>query len=91
MVYKLNKNAETSKKVGETAKKNSLIIGLLPSQKIKDSIKFLFKREKVRTHFKGMSQIELLNKVKKDYKKHPRRLKDICDFIVYTKKPGKHS
>jgi shikimate kinase len=79
------KYSEASKKVRETAKKNSIVVGLLPSKNIKESINFLFEREKNRKHFSKTNKNELLDKVKKDYKKFPLILKDICNFIVYTK------
>ena len=40
------KYPEASEKVREIAKKNSIIIGLLPSENAGESIKFLFEREK---------------------------------------------
>ena len=80
---------EASKKVRETAKKNSIIIGLLPSKNARESIDLLFLREGKRDHFKGMDKLELLEKVKEDFMKYPRILDRYCDFIIYTK--GKSS
>ena len=78
------KYSEASKKVRETAKKDSIVIGLLPSKKTDESIKFLFEREKEREHFKGVDSVKLFEKVEEDFKKFPDILKDICKKIVYT-------
>jgi len=79
------KYLEASKKVRETAKKRSIVIGLLPSENFRDAIDLLFSRETKRDHFKGMDKLELLEKVTEDFKKYPRIFNKNCNFIVYTK------
>ena len=78
------KYAKASQKVRKTAKDNSIVIGLLPSKNIDQSIKFLFEREKERKHLKNMDKKDLLTKTKKDYKKFPTLFRKLCTFIVYT-------
>jgi len=82
--FKSRKYAEASKKVRETAKRNSTVIGLLPSKKVGESVDILFSRESKRDHFMGMDKLELLEKVKDDFKRFPKILNKNCDFIVYT-------
>ena len=60
-----NKIKRASAQVRKNAKKKSIVIGLLPSNKINDSIDFLFKREVKRKHFKDMNRKDLFDKVKK--------------------------
>ncbi len=79
------KYAEASQRVRKTAKENSIIIGLLPSKSINESIKFLFERERKREHFKNFNRKELFDKTKKSYKGFPIIFKELCDFIVYVK------
>ncbi len=79
------KYAKASQRVRKIAKDNSIIVGLLFSKNIKESVKFLFEREKRRTHFKNTDKKELLAKTKKDYKKFPLLFKELCDFVFYTK------
>ncbi len=79
------KFAEASEKVRKTAKENSIIIGLLPSKRVNESVKFLFKREKKREHFNNTNEKELFTKTKEDYKKFPPLFRELCDFIVYVK------
>ena len=79
------KYAEASERVRKTAKDNSIIIGLLPSKNIDESVKFLFEREKERIHFKDINKKKLLGKTKKDYKKFPVLFKELCNFIIYVK------
>jgi 8-oxo-dGTP pyrophosphatase MutT (NUDIX family) len=82
--FSSRKFEEASEKVRKTAEKNSLIIGLLPSEDLDESVNFLFEREKKRVHFKEMDKKELLEKVKKDYKKFPPLFKRFCKIIIYT-------
>lgn len=77
--------AEASRKVRNTAKKNSVVIGLLPSKKLKESAQFLYEREKKRVHFQQLDQANLLKKTRRDLKKFPPLFKDFCDHIVYVK------
>lgn len=79
------KYAEASKKVRKTAQENSIVIGLLPSKSTKESINFLFKREKERNHFKKMNERELFKKIKMDYIKYPKLFKRLCRFVIYVK------
>lgn len=79
------KFSEASEKVRKTAKENSIIIGLLPSKNINESIKFLFEREKKREHFKNFDKEKLFTETRKDYKKFPPLFKGLCDLIVYVK------
>jgi len=79
------KYKEASEKVRKTAKKNSIIIGLLPSKNISESVKILFDREKQRKHFKQMNNFELSLKVNKDFKKFPKIFDKFCNFVIYTK------
>lgn len=79
------KYPQASEKVRQIASKKSIIIGLLPSKKMEESIKFLFKREKEREHFKHLKKAELFEKVKKDYKKFPPLFKKFCNSIIYVK------
>lgn len=76
---------EASAKVRKIAKEKSFIIGLLPSKNIKESINFLFEREKERAHFKEMDKKDLLEKTKKSCKKFPPIFKDLCDLVIYVK------
>ena len=79
------KHAEASKKVREVAIQKSIVIGLLPSKKQNESIKYIFEREQNRLHFKDLNKDELLTKTKKDYKKFPPIFQEFCNFIIYTK------
>ena len=82
---------EASEKVRKIAKKKSFIVGLLPSRNIKESIDFLFEREKERAHFKEMDKKELFEKTKKDYKKFPRIFNELCDVVIYVKDKSSES
>lgn len=75
---------EASRKVRETAKKESYIVGLLPSKNSLKSIIILFKRESKREHFKSYNKIFMLYKTIKHYIKFPKILKRNCNIIVYT-------
>ncbi len=79
------KLAVASRKIRNIAKKESIIFGLLPSKNLKESISFLFKREKKRTHFKRMDSVELLKKVRRNFKEYPSTLEDFCNHIIYIK------
>lgn len=79
------KYAEASQKVRKIAKENSIIIGLLPSKNINESINFLFERERLRIHFKETDKRELFEKVKKDHKKILPLFRELCDFVIYVK------
>ncbi len=79
------KYQKESKKIRKIAKKNSIVIGLLPSEYIKKSIDFLFKRERNRKHFRGMKKQELYKMARNDFRKYPLVLRKFCSYIVYTK------
>ena len=78
------KYPQASEKVRQIANKKSIVIGLLPSKNNKESINFLFEREKEREHFKDLKKAELFEKVKKDYKKFPPLFKRFCNSIIYV-------
>lgn len=80
-----SKYSEASEKVRGIAKEKSVVIGLLPSEDVDESIKFLYEREKERTHFKEMDEKELLAKVDKNYRKFPILFMGFCDRVVYVK------
>ena len=80
-----NKLRKASEKVRATAKNKSIIIGLLPSKNINESISVLFNREKLRKHFKDMDKEELLDKVKNKYIRFPEIFEQFCNHIIYTK------
>lgn len=82
---------KASEKVRQTARKNSIVVGLLPSKKVKESVNFLFKREIKRKHFRRMNKKELYAKVKKDYIKMPPLFKTFCNYIVYVKGKTKNN
>ncbi|MBT3407374.1 hypothetical protein HN415_01690 [Candidatus Woesearchaeota archaeon] len=84
-VVSSQKSKEASEKIRKVAIKNSIIIGLLPSKNEKESIQFLFERERERKHFKSIDKIELFEKVEKDYKKYPLLFNKICKEIIYVK------
>ena len=79
------KMPKASAEVRAAAKKNSFIVGLLPSENEEESVKILFEREKERVHFKEIGKAELYKKVKEDYKKFPPLFKGFCNAIVCTK------
>ncbi len=80
-----SKFKEASSKVRKIAKKESVVVGLLPSKNILISGLFLYKREIRREHFKDSNNMYRLYKTIKSYSKFPRTLKKESDFIVYTK------
>lgn len=86
-----SKLKKASKNVRKIANKKSIVIGLLPSKKVKESINFLFKREKNRKHFRGMDNIELLDKVREHYIRMPILFKSFCDYIIYVKGKSKNN
>ncbi|MEW6063523.1 MAG: non-canonical purine NTP pyrophosphatase [Nanoarchaeota archaeon] len=96
-IYDLAGGAVTSRrfpiiarKIGRLIQENSFVIGLIPSPSIKDSIEFLFSREKMREHFKNMNADRLRLMVSKDCKKYfqPAFL-NTCDLVVYVKDKSK--
>tara|TARA_B100000315_G_scaffold258302_1_gene309937 strand:+ start:292 stop:846 length:555 start_codon:yes stop_codon:yes gene_type:complete len=79
------KFSKISEEVRNVAKSNSLIIGLLPSENEKDSVDFLFERERKRDHFKNFDLEELFAKTKKSYEKFPPLFEKFCDILIYVK------
>ncbi len=77
--------AESSEELRKNARAKSIVIGLLPSENIEESVKFLFEREKERKHFKESDKTELSKKVDEDLGKFPPIFKGWCNFVVYTK------
>jgi shikimate kinase len=83
--FSSDKFSEASGEIRDAAKKNSIIVGMLPSKDTEESIAFLFEREKKREHFKGIDEKELLEKVMKSYLRLPKLFDMFCDIIIYTK------
>ncbi len=83
------KYSEASEKVRKTAKKKSIIVGLLPFRQINKSVNLLINREKKRKHFRRIEHKEVVLQTMRDYKKYPPILKKLCNFIIYAenKKP----
>ncbi|MEM4605558.1 MAG: cytidylate kinase family protein [Candidatus Pacearchaeota archaeon] len=75
---------EASKKVREIAKKESFVVGLLPSKNTFKSFITLFKRESQKEHFKNYGKFFMLYKTIKHYRKFPKILKKNCNIIIYT-------
>ncbi len=77
------------KKIIEIITNNSKVIALLPFENNKESIEFLFKRERNRAHFIDAPSSELEEKVKKDYLRFETEIMDITKNIIYvgTKSP----
>ncbi len=80
---------EQSRKLRNKIKRDAIIVGLLPSKNSKESIEFLFNREKNRKHFRKTNEKELFEKVKKDYLKFPKILKQFCNKIIYVQDKNK--
>ncbi len=76
---------KASEEVRNTAKKNSFIIGLLPSKSIIYSVFILFKREIEREHFKSENKIKLFLKTLKKYPYLKKVLIQNANIIIYTK------
>lgn len=79
------KHKKISKQIINLIKKESILIGLLPSKNNRESIKLLFNREKKRKHFLKINKKELQKEVKKDYLKLKPKIKKYSNIIVYTK------
>ncbi len=80
---------EASFEVRKAAKKNSIVIGLLPSKSLVFSAIFLYKREIKREHFKDSNKIYRFWKTLKSLSRFPRIFEEWADLVVYTK--GKSS
>jgi shikimate kinase len=78
------KMAEHTIKVRTAAKKNSIVIGLLPYPDKEKSVKLLYQRERNRSHFKDIGDKDLFDKTTKSYDNFPDTFKDFCHKIVYT-------
>lgn len=79
-----SKFPEASKEVREKAKKEAIVIGLLPSKSQTESIKILFEREKSREHFKESNKEEILEQTEETFNRFPKLFKNFCNFIIYT-------
>jgi shikimate kinase len=77
------KYLDESSEIMSVVKTNSLLIGIFPFKKDKESIEFLYLRERGREHFKDMDSDELREKVKKDYIKVKKKLLEYSDKILY--------
>lgn len=76
---------EASQDLRKVIKKKSIVIGLLPCKNPKDAVQFLYEREKNRSHFKHLSDEEVLKQTYEHYKKFPPIFKKFCNFIIYTR------
>lgn len=76
---------EASEKVRKTAKRRSIVIGLLPARSMRESVALLARREATRKHFLHLSKNEVLKKTRRHFKKLPPLFKKFCDKIIYTK------
>lgn len=76
---------KASLEVRKIAKKNSVVVGLLPSKNLLGSAILLYKREIKREHFKDSNKIFRFWKTLKHYSRFPKVFGQWADFIVYTK------
>jgi len=76
---------KASREVRSAAKKNSLIVALLPSKSDRESIDLLYTREIKRTHFKKVDKLSLLERTKRRYPEQKGILLKNSNFIIYTK------
>jgi adenylate kinase family enzyme len=74
-----------SRQLRSVARKNSFVIGLLPSKKSGESIDFLYKREAKRSHFKNVDKEQLLERTKRRYPQQRDILLKNADKIIYVK------
>jgi len=74
-----------SREVRSVAKKNSLIVGILPSKDDRESIKILYTREIKRDHFKNVDNSVLLERTKIRYPEQKEILLKNCNIIIYIK------
>jgi len=75
---------KASRDLRKKAKQKSLIIGLLPSKKTKESVDLLFSREAKRKHFKKSDKKALFDRTKKRYPIQRDALLKNCDKVIYT-------
>lgn len=83
--FSSKKFKKASEEVRIIAKKNSIIVGILPSRCLTYSVIVLFKREMKREHFKGTNKSLLFWKTLKKYPRIRRILKKNSDILIYTK------
>lgn len=76
---------KASRNLRSTAKKNSIVIGLLPSKKSREAVDILYKREIRRKHFKKTPKEDLLRRTRKRYPEQRDILLENCKSIIYTK------
>lgn len=79
------KHKKVSERIIKIITEKSCVIGLLPFKNNKESIEFLFNRERKRKHFKKEDKRSLKNQVKKDYLKLKPKLMKHSNIIIYTK------
>lgn len=65
-------------------KKQTILIGLIPSTDDKKTIQILYHRERKRPHFNDLSDEKLLAKTKKDYLKIKEALHTECKINIIT-------
>ena len=78
------KHKKISEQILKLIKRESKVIGLLPTKKMKESIEFLFKREAKRKHFKKTNKLDLKKEVRENYLKLKNKLKEHSDIVVYV-------
>jgi shikimate kinase len=83
--FTYKKVPKASLEVRKSAKKNSVIIGLLPSKNIISSAIFLYKREIKKEHFKDSNKVYRFWKTLKNLSRFPRIFNEWADLIIYTK------
>jgi shikimate kinase len=74
-----------SEEVRKDARKNSIVIGLLPSRCRLYSILILYSREIKREHFKDAHKPKLFWKTFKRYFRFPKIFKKYTHFTIYTR------
>lgn len=83
--FSSKKFKKASDEVRSITKKNSIIVGILPSRCLIYSVITLFKREIKREHFKGTNKSLLFWKTLKRYPRTRRILKKNSDILIYTR------
>ena len=76
---------KAAEEIRKAAKKNSIVIGLLPSKDIFYSVFTLFNRERKRKHFKSSNKIKLFFTTLRKYPYFRRILKQNTNLMIYTK------
>lgn len=60
------------------------VIGLLPCESDRDAVEALFRRERRRDHFSALSDVDLLEKVRRDYQRLRPVLVGRADLLLLT-------